>query len=86
MGMTIYEGSDGQYYTDWQVWRNFESNRWKAFCWKEDSRWEMVETSQGDLLVLNPISKSELPDDVVVEYSEMGAEVVTRTEYNAENV
>jgi len=56
----VYEGSDGQYYTDEQILMKFESYEWTACMWEVDepSR-ELVETEDGELLMLTPLPEAE---------------------------
>lgn len=64
---TVYEGSDGRYYTDVQLWERLESEAWVPFCWDPETGEEWVETPAGELLALTPVPESELPDDVELE-------------------
>ena len=56
----FYAGSDGSYYTEWEVALRMESGDWEPCMWDTETGWELVE---GDdrLVWLVPIEASELP-------------------------
>jgi hypothetical protein len=59
--MKLYAGSDGRYYTDWEVSWHFERDEWKPCMWDSEEGWELVE--DGDELVwLYPRGIDDLPD------------------------
>lgn len=64
---TIYRCSDGNYYGGVDLWSRFESGVWKPCWWDTNSMEEWVETHRGELLVLVPISRSSLPEEVQTE-------------------
>lgn len=64
---TVYEGSDGRYYTAVELWERLESGAWVPCAWDPESGQEWVETSSEDLLALTPVPESELPDSVELE-------------------
>lgn len=67
MDGTIYRCSDGGYYGDADIWKQFEAGNWVPFCWDEESGHEWVETRDDELLALEPISQPKLPVDTTVE-------------------
>ena len=69
---TIYECSDGGYYSDVQVWERLESEAWRVCCWEAETGREWVENEDGELLMLDPISRSELPSGVQIERASTG--------------
>ena len=57
---TVYEGSNGQYYTDEQIIRKFENSEWVACMWELDEPCrELVETEAEELLMLTPLPDAE---------------------------
>ena len=77
--MNLYAGSDGRYYTDWQVSWQFESDEWKPCMWSSEEGWELVE--DGDELVwLYPVESEELPDWAELRPEGRGVAVVDRRE------
>ena len=59
--MNLYAGSDGRYYTDWQVSWRFENDEWRACMWDSDEGWELVEDGE-ELVWLDPVDRGDLPD------------------------
>ncbi|ELY72458.1 hypothetical protein CYV19_02820 [Natronobacterium gregoryi SP2] len=57
----VLAGSDGCYYTEWQVKRRFRTGDWRRCLrqWSPDRR--LVETATGTLLLLEPIDPERLP-------------------------
>ncbi len=77
--MTIYDASNGRYYTDWEVGVHFEDGRWRACMWSEADGWELVETEDEELLYLEPVPPAQLPSDVDVVTNDDGfAEIADR--------
>lgn len=72
---TIYQGSDGKYYGNIDVWNRFETGVWDPCCWDEESGTEWVRTEENELLVLTPVLEDDLPDWVEVEYVAIGTTV-----------
>jgi len=58
----VYRCSDGRYFGDVEIWERFESGAWTPFCWEETTGREWVETRNGELLFLVPVSERALPD------------------------
>lgn len=52
--MAIYRGSDGEYYTDRDIWNRLEDRVWRVCCWDVRTGMEVIETEEGDLLFLAP--------------------------------
>lgn len=69
---TIYQCSDGGYYSEVQVWERLEAGRWQPCCWEEDTGREWVETEAEELLLLDPVARSELPEGVQIESASSG--------------
>lgn len=59
--MNLYAGSDGRYYTDWQVSWRFENDEWKPCMWDTEDGWELVE-EDSELVRIDPVEVTELPD------------------------
>jgi len=78
--MTVYGGSDGAFYTDWEVGWNLESGDWQVCMWDEDAGWELFETQSEELVWLLPMDESELPEWAEVERLDRGSRVVDRRE------
>lgn len=75
MERSIYRCSDGQYYGDVDLWERFESGEWTPHCWDSESGSEWVETRDEELLILEPISRTSLPDHVQTESVATGTKV-----------
>jgi len=52
--MTLYVGSDGERYTPSEVVENLEEGPWRSCLWRTDTDQELVETGDGELLMLVP--------------------------------
>lgn len=72
----IYEGSDGQYYTDWQVGRKMNHGEWKPCIWDEETGRQLVGTGDGDLLMLISADAESLPEWAEIRSDEVGARIV----------
>lgn len=62
----IFEGSNGHYYTDWEVTRRLHRETWQLCMHQRDPDRRLVETPDGGLLLLTPIDAGELPDWVEI--------------------
>ncbi|WP_129113199.1 hypothetical protein [Halegenticoccus tardaugens] len=74
--MRVYEGSDGRYYTECDLWERFESDTWRPCMWEPETGREFVETDRADLLSLAPVDAVDLPDGVEIRYEGDFATVV----------
>lgn len=70
--VTVYQCSDGSYYGDAQVWQRLESGQWTPCCWDADTGREWVENEAEELLLLEPVARSELPVGVQTESASTG--------------
>jgi hypothetical protein len=52
--MTLYAGSDGERYTPSEVVENLEEGPWESCLWRTDIDQELVDTGDGELLMLVP--------------------------------
>lgn len=76
----IYECSDGNYYGDADIWARFEAGEWTPVNWDDESGTEWVETEDGEMLTLEPVAQSELPQNVAVEPVAAGVTVETQAD------
>ncbi|SEO19454.1 hypothetical protein SAMN04487948_10118 [Halogranum amylolyticum] len=76
---SIYRCSEGGYYGDVDIWEQLESGTWTPHCWDTETGIEWMETEDGELLVLEPISRSALPEGVSVERAAAGTAVSQQT-------
>lgn len=58
---TVYEGSDGRYFTDWEVARAIEAGEWHPCLRDEESGRRLVGTGDA-LLMIQPIAVEALPE------------------------
>lgn len=72
MDGNLYQDSCGNYWSAVQLWENLEAGRWNPCCWDPESGQEWVETQDGELLALTPVSEAELPNDVQLNVVEEG--------------
>ncbi|SEO68588.1 hypothetical protein SAMN04487948_104173 [Halogranum amylolyticum] len=77
----IYRCSDGKYYGDVDIWKRLESGTWTPCCWDTESGKEWMETQDGELLILEPISQNELPESVQTERVTTGTVVNKESSY-----
>ncbi|ELZ82564.1 hypothetical protein C453_15803 [Haloferax elongans ATCC BAA-1513] len=49
-----YSGSDGQYYSDTEIWERLEDGIWRVCCWNAETGEEWMETDAGELVHLAP--------------------------------
>jgi hypothetical protein len=59
--MTLYVGSDGEHYTPSEVVENLEEGPWTSCLWRTDTDQELVQTGDGELLMLVP--EDRIPSD-----------------------
>jgi len=60
--VTVYVGSDGKAYTPSEVVENLEEGPWESCIWRTDTDQELVDTGDGELLMLVP--ERRLSEDV----------------------
>ena len=65
---TVYRCSDGRYYGDVDVWKQFESGDWTPSRWDEDTGREWVQTGDGELHTIAPVSRADLPESTRIEH------------------
>gem|GEM_PF-741823 len=58
----LFSGSDGQYYTDWQVRRNVRTGTWRLCLSQRDPNRTLIEVNDAWLILLRPIAPADLPD------------------------
>lgn len=59
--LDLLEGSDGRYYTAWQVRRRLRIGEWRRCIRQYDPDRRLVETDEGTLLMLTPIDPADVP-------------------------
>ncbi|WP_199174710.1 hypothetical protein [Halegenticoccus soli] len=64
--MSVYEGSNGRYYTENDLWERFESGAWTPRMWETDTGREIVETEAEEVLMLAPTDPVDLPEGVEI--------------------
>ncbi|WP_306059239.1 hypothetical protein [Natronococcus wangiae] len=57
----VLEGSNGRYYTDWEVERRLRAGAWRRCLRQTDPGRLLVEVEAGVLLLLAPVDPDELP-------------------------
>nr|WP_293032727.1 hypothetical protein [Natronococcus sp.] len=72
----VLEGSNGSYYTGWEVARRLRSGDWSPCLRQEDPDRRLVETESGALLLLTPIDPATLPPRAEVRLEGEAARVV----------
>ncbi|MDG5818521.1 hypothetical protein [Natronococcus sp. A-GB7] len=72
----VLEGSDGSYYTGWEVARRLRSGDWSPCLRQDDPDRRLVETESGELLLLAPIDPAALPARAAVRLEGEAARVV----------
>ena len=63
----IYQGSDGRFHGEADLWEAFEAGTWTPCCWDENTGKEWIETDDGTLLLLIPIPRRALPDGLHIQ-------------------
>lgn len=74
--MRLYAGSDGEFYTEYELGYRFETHAWQPCMWNADEGWELVETPDNEFLWLTPIDESDLPANIEVRSSDVGKTIV----------
>lgn len=73
---TVFEGSNGEYYTDWEVDRRLRTGVWRPCLRQIDPDRRLVEVEAGVLLLLAPIDPEELPASMELRVDGDSARVV----------
>jgi len=71
----VYESSDWRYFGEARLWEKFESGTWEPCAWDPETGREWIETDDGDLLMLIPISRHALPGWADVTHYPDGARI-----------
>lgn len=61
--MTVYRCSNGNVYTEEEIWEWLEADVWRPFCWDDQTGEEWMESSDGRILYLDPVDGADVPDD-----------------------
>lgn len=72
----LYEGSNGQYYTEWELSRKFRCGAWKLCLRQRDPDRQLVETGGKRLLMLTAVDLCEAPSWVEIRVRGERARVV----------
>ncbi|WP_435332596.1 hypothetical protein [Haloarchaeobius sp. TZWWS8] len=67
--MAVFVGSDGNYYTASEVVEHIEADEWTPQLWDEETGRELVETQQGEVLLLIPAKQADFETSVQPEPS-----------------
>lgn len=73
---TLFEGSNGRYYTDWQVARRRRTGEWTLCMRQRTPDRQLVETDGGALLLLAPTDPETLPPGLEIRVRDGRARVV----------
>ncbi|GAB3664336.1 hypothetical protein [Halopiger thermotolerans] len=57
----LYAGSNGHYYTDWEVTRNLRRGAWRPCIRQREPDRRLVETTDGGLLMLSAVDPATVP-------------------------
>ncbi len=72
----LFEGSNGRYYTDWQVRERHRTGEWRLCIRQRTPDRRLVETGDGSLLLLAPTDADALPVGVEIRVADGCARVV----------
>lgn len=72
----VLEGSNGEYYTDWEVDRRLRTGAWRPCLRQTDPDRRLVEVEAGALLLLTPIDPTDLPAWTALRVDDDSARVV----------
>ncbi|SEL51348.1 hypothetical protein SAMN04488691_105154 [Haloferax larsenii] len=50
-----YSCSDGQQYSEVEIWERLEDGIWRVCCWNSETGEEWMETDDGELVHLAPV-------------------------------
>lgn len=73
---TVYAGSDGRFYTDWQVERKLDTGEWKPCLYDREAGKRLVGVPGGDLLSLVRTEPANLPAWVRIRTDRAGPRAV----------
>jgi len=73
---SVYAGSDGRFYTDWQVDRKLRQGAWRPCVHDRGTDRRMVGTDDGELVLLVSVEAAELPEWVRIRADPGGLRVV----------
>lgn len=65
--MKYYLGSDGEYYSDRDIWERLEAGEWRVFAWDDDAGQEWVEVDRTTIVCLTPVDETVVPEGTLVE-------------------
>lgn len=68
----IYQASDGRYYSEGELWQQYESGEWEFCAGEESTGQEVVRIDGGALLLLTPIRNVTLGTEEAEAESESG--------------
>ncbi|SEV82168.1 hypothetical protein [Natrinema salifodinae] len=74
--VSLYEGSNGRYYTAWQVRRRLRSGEWTRCLRQRQPDRRLVETGDGTLLLLVSVEPDALPGGIDVRVADGRARIV----------
>jgi hypothetical protein len=80
----LYRSSDGRYFGSADLWERLEAGDWTPCCWDEETGEEWVETRDGELLALQPISPQAVPDRVEISHDVDGVRITRRPTMSAD--
>ena len=72
----VYAGSDGCFYTDWQVDRKLRLGEWEPCLYDRKDDRRLVGTGDGELLFLAPVEPVELPEWARIRTDPVGPRIV----------
>ncbi len=72
----LFAGSNGRYYTEWQVRRRLSTGEWNRCMRQRSPERRLVGTGDGALLMLVPIDPDELPGWAEIRVAGRGVRVV----------
>ncbi|NGM71518.1 hypothetical protein G6M89_21465 [Natronolimnobius sp. AArcel1] len=81
----LYEGSNGQYYTEWEVSRQFRRGAWQRCLRQEEPDRQLVETGGKRLLMLTAVDLCDAPSWVEIRVRGESARVVDTRRFATPN-
>lgn len=61
--MKFYRCSNGNFYSEEEIWERLEAGVWRPFCWDDQTGEEWMESADEQILYLDPVDGAEVPDD-----------------------